>query len=331
MPAVTDAGDAMGLIERARTRPGVRRRAVLAVVALAAAVTAAVALPLLIPTAAADEGQRAETWQRYAPLIFLHPDDPIRPMTAAAFVAGSRFRWSHDGGCGDHELAPKGATDPAKLGSGGYQHQEADAICRHNGKQWNSREFTRPRQDGGPSGGEGFFLDLDNALRNGEGTGAPVYYDYSPGSYVTYWFFYGFNDAPTQFADHEGDWERISIRLDAADQPTTIAYFQHGGYCVMPFGSAPHTGERPIGYSADGSHATYPTVGDGNDRGGSDRDTAEGPPWSTWGNLLDVRAQGWFGYGGAWGEVGELEYTTGVLGPSEYKTPTPGDWSGPAC
>jgi hypothetical protein len=304
---------------------------VLAAASLAAAVAVVIAVPALVPTAAAEEHGREAVWQRYAPLVYLHPDDPIRPMAASAFLAGSRFRWSHDGGCGDHQLAAAGGVDPVALGSGGYLHQESDVICRHTGKQWSSREFTRPRQDGGPSGGEGFFLDLDNALRPGEGTGAPVYYDYSPGAYVTFWFFYGFNDAPTQFADHEGDWERISIRLDAGDRPTAVAYFQHSGHCVLPWGDAPHDGDRPVGYSAIGSHATYSTVGDGNDRSAGDRDTEAGPQWRTWENLLPVREQGWYGYGGAWGEVGELEYTTGVLGPSDYKPPTPGDWSGPAC
>jgi hypothetical protein len=41
---------------------------------------------------------------------------------------------------------------------------------------------------------------------------------------VTYWLFYAFNDAPTGITgafDHEGDWERVSVRLDSQTAPPT--------------------------------------------------------------------------------------------------------------
>ena len=274
------------------------------------------------PAAAADP----VTPQRYAPLIYLHPDDVDLPMSAASFVAHSRLRWSHDGGCPDHQLAGIGAVDATALGGGGYAHQEEDAFCQHTGGLWASSALTRPRGSGGTSGGEGFFLDLDNTFRPGEGTSAPMYYDYRPGAYVTYWFLYGFDDAPTEFADHEGDWERISLRLDPADQPTTVAFFQHSGYCTLSWTEVTRSGDHPVGYSALGTHATYPTPG----THGLDS-AAAGPGWLGSNLLSSVRDQGWYGFGGAWGEVGNYEQTTGPLGPSAFKPPTPADWSGPHC
>ncbi|MGA8112183.1 MAG: hypothetical protein WCA46_00820 [Actinocatenispora sp.] len=300
--------------------PRVRRLRVLAAASL---VLVGLAVAGASPARADDPA-----WSRLAPLVYLHPDDDDLPMAAATFVANSRLRWSHDGGCPDHQLADTGQADAAQLGSGGYSHQEENAVCQHSGAAWTSNQLTRPRQDGdGTSGGEGFFLDLDNTARPGQGTTAPVYYDYAAHGYVTYWFFYGFDDALTSATDHEGDWERVSIRLDAADQPVTVAFFEHSSYCVLPWASVARTADgRPVAYSASGTHASYPTAG----THGLD-ETAAGPQWQTSANLLPVRSQPWYGFGGAWGEVGETVLTTGPLGPSPFKSPTPSDWSGPSC
>jgi hypothetical protein len=96
-----------------------------------------------------------------------------------------------------------------------------------HGVQHLSDELTRPRQSGKGSvpEGEGFFLNFPNTQRAGQGTSAPVFYEYSAHKYVTYWFFYGFNDAPAPINsfDHEGDWERISVQLDAQDSAVTVA------------------------------------------------------------------------------------------------------------
>jgi len=35
--------------------------------------------------------------------------------------------------------------------------------------------------------------------------------------------------------------------------------------------------------------------------------------------LIDVRTRPFYGFGGAWGEVGNISDTTGPLGPSQYK------------
>lgn len=287
--------------------------------------SAAVALTALLPARPAHAAEPA--WSSLAPLVYLHPDDNDLPMATSTFLAHSRLRWSHDGGCPDHQLAGIGQVDASRLGSGGYTHRQENVICQHSGSSWASDQFTRPRQDGGTDGGEGFFLDLDNSERGGQGTTAPVYYDYTAHDHVTYWFFYGFDDTLASVADHEGDWERVSIRLDGSDRPLTVAFFQHSGYCVLPWSGVAHTSDgHPVAYSAEGTHASYPDAGDH----GLDQ-TAQGPAWQAAAHLLPVRDQGWYGFGGAWGEVGETVYTTGPLGPSAYKPATPSDWSGPAC
>ena len=84
---------------------------------------------------------------------------------------------------------------------------------------------------------------------------------------------------------------------------------------------------HPIVYSAKGSHASYATGGDHKfkvdvphffDQTITDK-TGKGVAWKSWEHLRDVKKQAWYGYGGAWGEVGNVENTTGPQGPSAWK------------
>jgi hypothetical protein len=271
---------------------------------------------------------------RYAPFVYLAPGEGFTPMSAGSFVGQSSLSWAHDGGCPDHQAAARTQVNASQLGSGGYQHRIADALCTDHGAMHRSDELTRPRQGGKPGvpDGEGFFLNFPNELRGGQGTQATVYYEYSPRNHVTYWFFYPFNDAPApvNLFDHEGDWERISVRLDGQDNAVTVAYFEHAGYCTRPWGEAGKHEGHPLAYSARGTHATYPRAGTFPIAGGLATDTTgRGDGWATYGNLADARAEGWYGFGGAWGEVGAGSDSTGPVGPSRFKSPAPGDWSRP--
>ena len=296
----------------------VRRTALAGLVVLGAA--------LGIPVTAGGASAQPAVVERYAPLVFLHPDDDNLPANPGAFVRSSSLRWSHDDACRDHEVAGRGEVSARRLGSGGYRHQLASGPlsgCDHEGATFTSADRTRPRD--GDAGDEGFFLDLDNDARGGLGVRARVFYDYRPGSHVTYWLFYAFNDAPTGITgafDHEGDWERISVRLDDRNRATDVAFFAHNGHCTLPWDQVATSRGHPVVYSANGTHASYPTAG----RHGFD-ETAQGPRWNTWRRLRDVRARAWYGFGGAWGEVGAIVDTTGPLGPSPYKPAAPSDWS----
>ena len=317
--------------EGGRTRRRFLRTAVLGTAVAAAVIAAVVAVPRCCDAGA---GVR----ETYAPLVYLASGDPYRPMSAETFVNRSRLRWSHDG-CPDDQVAAAGAVDAARLGSGGYSHRMKNVLCVHTGATYRSNARTRP-YDLVSDANEGFLLDLDNAARPGSTGAASVYVDYVAGDHLTYWFLYGFSDAPAAFDvvnvfDHEGDWERLAVRLDSSDRPVTVAYFQHNGHCVLPWSAAPKSGTHPVVYSARGTHASYATAGahpipvpvypDPDDV------TDRGVTWSTWDVLLPVRDQPWYGYGGAWGQVGSSRYATGPLGPSAFKSPVPSSWTSPPC
>ncbi|WP_018504928.1 hypothetical protein [Parafrankia discariae] len=286
----------------------------------------------IAPRAAAAAPGVPAAVQRYAPYIYLAPGERYLPADAGNYVANSSLAWSRDGNCPDDTVADVGAVDPAKLGGGGYQHRIASSVCIDHGRQWRSNDHTRPRdaKPGVPER-EGFFLQSPDRYTGGQSRTAPAYFEYHPHQYVTYWFFYNFNDAPgpTNFFDHQGDWERITVRLDKNDRATAVAYFQHTESCVVPWGQAGKHDGRPLAYSALGTHATYPSrfsptaLADG-----LASDTiGRGDAWSTAGHLLNARTQPWFGFGGAWGQVGSTPDSTGPLGPSRFKGAVPRDWS----
>lgn len=167
---------------------------------------------------------------------------------------------------------------------------------------------------------------------------------------ITYWFFYP-HSTPTGSADatglklgHEGDWERISVLArkvdDASWVPLSVRFHEHNTSVDVPWARvrkvADDTGvvSHPRAYVARGSHATYSQPGRFPQilsRGGREilavRDDARAcvscPLWYTWkasGMLVDAERQPWYGFGGAWGDVGSASDFTGPLGPSIGKT-----------
>lgn len=268
--------------------------------------------------------------KRYAPLVFLAPGEKHGPSSASSFIANSSLRWSHDSGHRDHEIAGRGRVSERALGSGGYKHQVEGVITGHHGDDIRSNQDARPRDDKGDGGNEGFFLDLDNSKREGGSTNAPVYHDAVAGRFITYWFFYAYNAGPLPggLDNHEGDWERIVVKLNRNNRATHVAYFQHEGHKTKKWKDVPKQGSHPLVFSAKGSHASYDSPGKkGLGPGGVVKDQAgRGAKWKTWNNLQDVRNQDWYGYGGAWGEVGNFKHTTGPQGPSRFKGPAPEGW-----
>jgi hypothetical protein len=283
--------------------------------------------------------------KRWAPLVLLDPQEHYRPLPADCFIAHSMLDWAR--GSRRDELAPSGEVDGAKLGQGKYSETVTDGACSPEKPcVFTSRSHTRPHDGNRPRlrGRQGFYFDVDNLFRVGirgntdQGpifTGTPVYFELVDRRFVTYWFFYGFS-APAALAypggfnsaAHEGDWERITVRLDSLDLPLEVAYFEHGGApLILPWSSVSKLDGHPVVFSAQGSHASYPRADvypDNFDR------TRAGFIWPTWDEVADVRKQPWYGFGGAWGRVGRYSDFTGPLGPSTYKRPAPCGWM-PRC
>lgn len=278
----------------------------------------------------------------YAPVVRLHPQERFFPTSPDEFLANAKLVFFRPAG---GELVAE-ELDAARLGGGGYR--TAGFTTSQLTRPYHSRtDRARLPAD------QGFALDLVDSSRCAEGVEAigcafeqaPVYYDYAPGRYVTYWLFYAYS-APAGFRGfsfkfgHEGDWERVVVLLDVRERPLAVAYYQHEGPPqIVPWGSASIEvagSRRPVVYAARGTHASYPAAGEKDvmlgdlrlpssatgPRATFSETRAPGTEWSTWLDLREVKAA-WFGYGGAWGNRGRFPFTTGPLGPSRWKDPAP--------
>jgi hypothetical protein len=85
---------------------------------------------------------------------------------------------------------------------------------------------------------------------------------------LQYWFFYSLDDwrnsltKPGLWHMHEGDWEEVSVALNAADRPVSIAASQHDLGVIRAWARvALSGGTHPVVYVALGSHANYLSPG----------------------------------------------------------------------
>jgi hypothetical protein len=86
---------------------------------------------------------------------------------------------------------------------------------------------------------------------------------------LQYWLWYPYDDfspaypASDFWQAHEGDWEAVSVVLDRAGTPLTVAYSQHAKGRRRAWAQAPKRGGlHPLVYVALGSHANFPSTGE---------------------------------------------------------------------
>ena len=275
----------------------------------------------------------------------MHKDEKFRASDASEFINNSSLKWAHNEKGDDEQFAGEHQVNHWSLGHGRYSNRARNDKEQDVGSSIASNADVRPKDGRGPGGDDGFYLDVNDnnrASRRPPGS-APVYYEAKDRHYITYWFFYAFNEGPVgrPFGgsdDHEGDWERICVRLDSNNRATEVAFFQHDGHKKLKWSEVTKEGNtHPVVYSAKGSHASYespgskrlhykglpvPVVKDQAQKG--TRWVAD--PGGPRDNLRDVTEEDWYGYGGAWGKPGGNKHTTGPQGPSGFKKPAPDDW-----
>lgn len=187
---------------------------------------------------------------------------------------------------------------------------------------------------------EGFYLDLMDWARTGPPPrrsggrklidDVPVYVERKrqevegePGLRLSYWMLYGMHEPlrsnrPVARLTHEGDWERVDVLLQEGDGeheyvPTELRLATGSGQRRLPWSTFARVGDG-------GGGGTHPVMSAARgDHGLSPMRTASACPgciqWRTWSRLADARKQLWYGYGGAWGDIGTTGETTGPHGP----------------
>jgi len=293
----------------------------------------------------------------YAPYVFLYPRDDDRPSRPLrGFVGRASLDWNVPGLFqGDREVEKEGEIKARLLGKHvtnprrRYNHT-TDENSWGRDVLFVATDCTRPHQvpcsyrqrepgrgaettqnQAHLDGQEGFFMDIADSfeVRHGEDDlrAAPVLYQYKPRRYISYWFFYAYNDGQGGTGlNHEGDWEHISINLrDRTTTPIEVAFFRHRcDPLIRPWSEVwKYETTHPIVFSANGSHGSWPRPGEDECNGTTDN-MGYGDPWDTRINLQSAWRQPWWGFGGAWGEMGggplpDPGSRTGPLGPSRHR------------
>lgn len=171
---------------------------------------------------------------------------------------------------------------------------------------------------------------------------------------IQYWTFYPYDDSTAGF-NHESDWEHVSVTVDGSGKVISVYLSEHEngtqfvpdttGTCKNGFisnytmklndrsrrvcldFSTADAGQHPIVYSADGSHALYPSgcadeggtcAWNGYAGGTADHTSAAGPAWQGWVSRnyeIVTDSTDWLQYANLWGEIGTTSVTTGKPSP----------------
>jgi hypothetical protein len=285
----------------------------------------------------------------FAPLVQVDRHERWHPMSVPHFLSRSAFYFAEDGRCVDRKIAVGRVLKSQQtvivywlfkvaLGRGLYSRDAYDANCDYDfEREYYPNQRTRPHDTVDRPRGlhpeEGFYVDLMDWARHGSPDRRPPIYvqrhneeiDGEPGVSLTYWMLFGMNEPwrrgrPNRTRTHEGDWERFDVLLRRGEQRHEYqmvgirVYDENGGQREIPRarlklvagGRSPARTHVRIN-SALGSHDLTPAKG-----------KCACLRWKSWGDVRDLSKQLWTGFGGAWGEIGKNEATTGPIGPGKW-------------
>lgn len=261
---------------------------------------------------------------RHAPVVVLHPAERFQPVPVDGFLADSDVKQRQADGTWQTVAGP--------LPSAGGPWRLDQRLCR--------------TVDGIAA------MDCYAAAEEAHDARPAVYGAYHRrGDRIAlqYWLFYPFNpyspDVPPnpRFAQvHEGDWELVTVILDAAGRPLTAGYSRHCSGAKRGWADVPRRGQRPVVYVALGSHANYFAPGTRpherrcwpelavsvfRQNGKTLRDyTGRGRSLSPRVVRVTATTPGWMRFPGTWGEDqvvfiadGVLTYGAGPSGPALKK------------
>jgi hypothetical protein len=275
--------------------------------------------------------------QRFAPVVKLHFDEQYLPASIPWYLSRVRMRF-------DISYRP----DEQILETGSVNLESLISQTCHDqvsGLAMAPSNFFLEQTDG--NGGDNLDKYREETRKGTEPAGWVCYAhvrsvqpNIHPDMYdVQYIFFYAYNGDIAQGSiesAHEADFEHITVRVEE-DLNTIyqIYYSAHDGegrwYNQQTFvgienGYSLNEVGRPIVYSAINSHASYPWAGRW-DRGSIEKPVEVpsdgGFEWDCRQNVANLgeklhprKDMQWIHYSGRWGEIGEMNWTTGPYGPA---------------
>ena len=182
------------------------------------------------------------------------------PANVDWYLARTVLRFHHNN-CDDDQVLGLGAVNQNSLIAQSHRTKQGFwSGCDHTSTVISSKS--------GPyNSDQHFFLQASNDLtHNGSSDPAQwkvyghAYKNSIGGINLQYWFFYPYNDN-TSWANHEGDWESIIVRLTNTDLVSGIYFCAHGDCSTFRTASNISWIDsiHPLVWVADGSHASYPS------------------------------------------------------------------------
>lgn len=174
---------------------------------------------------------------RHVPILVLHPAERFAPVSVDGFLS-------------DSDLERRGAggweTISGPVAAGGADLRLDQRLCRaiEGPAASPCYQAAEAAHAGGP-------VVYGAAFRDG------------PRIDLQYWLWYPYNDysrdvpAGDVWQVHEGDWESVSVVLDARGRPLLVALSRHCAGARRDWARAPKVGQRPLVHVAFGSHANY--------------------------------------------------------------------------
>ncbi|HLK46265.1 MAG TPA: hypothetical protein VKT18_09750, partial [Acidimicrobiales bacterium] len=173
----------------------------------------------------ADPPTPAQLLALYQPVLYFQPAEDWAPQTVEAYLAKARVE--HTTGCSRSPCLRLDLPCPLRAGYACY-HQEALADTN-----WNAPVVYASIGPVSPA------------------TPPPPGQTHRPTLLLHYWLFYAFDDWHSLhdrlWQTHEGDWENITVGLDANDTPLFAAYSEHCSGTVSPWSTVTkRAGTHPV-------------------------------------------------------------------------------------
>ncbi|KAL8703987.1 MAG: hypothetical protein Q9201_002857 [Fulgogasparrea decipioides] len=183
----------------------------------------------------------------YAPKVWLQSQDPYAPSDIAAQLAHTEPKVNFSVVTGaPNPLTLDNLASLNNLGGNNVYLTSVDDITQNPG--W----LKGVKPDG-------------NGRTNGAVSCAVIVNDHGSGNVDAYYmYFYAYDQGNTvlgqEIGDHVGDWEHNMIRFKDGI-PQAIWYSQHSYGEAFTYACVEKQGQRPVTYSAKGTHANYATTG----------------------------------------------------------------------
>jgi hypothetical protein len=270
-----------------------------------------------------------ELANRFAPLMLLPANEPSLPASVDWFLPKTRLTFRNSK-C-PIDTRDFGTPSLDKLEKAEVRSACGESIYRASGTRSKSRSTTFVLED----------VD-DEAKRGSSDPGDWITYFHAykntlNGLTIQYWSFYPFNEGlragPLDLGSHGGDWEMVSVVLDANESPVMVRMTGHTQMKMEAWSLVRKEGTHPIFRTERGAHEAHPIrmTDTGNEP------YIRRPTWSggvaqfpdgrrgTVGQLVDLGTKlrpkvGFLRYSGLWGSLGATPISSGYWGPAFNET-----------